>query len=108
MTDNFDERLDDFKSKIDGFFDTNATHKLKVDLRDFTIQDIENVVSEQFRLIEARLKTFTDVIKAVFGTVITLGNARPYVIRIQWSDVSILKPKDSACLINLTMLKIPH
>ena len=62
MTENFDDRLDDFKSKIDTFFDTDATRKLKVDIRDFTLVDIQNVVSDQFRQIEARLKTFTDII----------------------------------------------
>ncbi len=44
-------------------------------------------------IIDPNLTYSTDVIKAVFGTAITLGNARPYVIRIQWSDVSVLKPK---------------
>ena len=68
MSENFDDRLDDFKSKIDTFFDTDATRKLKVDIRDFTLVDIQNVVSDQFRQIEARLKTFTDIIRTISET----------------------------------------
>lgn len=63
MTDNFDNKLDEFKSRIDNLFDSSAVQKSERD--GLSILDVQKIVSEQFKLIEGRLLSFQNSLQTL-------------------------------------------
>ncbi len=63
MADNFDNKLDEFKSRIDNLFDSSA-HQVS-DRDGLSVLDVQKIVSEQFRLIEGRLLSFQNTLQTM-------------------------------------------
>ncbi len=63
MTDNFDNKLDEFKSRIDNLFDSSAAQKSERE--GLSILDVQKIVSEQFKLIEGRLLSFQNSLQTL-------------------------------------------
>ncbi|MBQ3101419.1 hypothetical protein IJC60_00275 [bacterium] len=66
MADNFDNKLDEFKSRIDNLFDSSALQRSERD--GLSVLDVQKIVSEQFRLIEGRLLSFQNALQTMADT----------------------------------------
>ncbi len=66
MADNFDNKLDEFKSRIDNLFDSSTLQRSERD--GLSVLDVQKIVSEQFRLIEGRLLSFQNALQTMAET----------------------------------------
>ena len=63
MADNFDNKLDEFKSRIDNLFDSSVVQRSERE--GLSVLDVQKIVSEQFRLIEGRLLSFQNALQTM-------------------------------------------